>query len=289
MDPFVENINSVIRMFNNGEFAIRENASDRHHNCIVEAAERAEHGDWKTQLARSEQEMGLEKGEIAILKETFENLYGMWARVLKKDGNESDVRFQQLNFIRENTEEYIYFFNGPKYIDIGDDSSTLTVDIMVARDDDNPEFSPLTMRSGNWVSKGMRGTIDKRSLRSRHLSPSAKKDSPLPAQGVIVNLIGEVDTGIRILNSTELKLLDMDTDMSKDTVKSNSDERTTNNTMRHQYRVLDDIEKIQMQEIKDFGLDFYEYVDTIGDSRELSLAKTKIEEAVMWAVKHITK
>jgi hypothetical protein len=30
-------------------------------------------------------------------------------------------------------------------------------------------------------------------------------------------------------------------------------------------------------------------MDNIGQSRELSLAKIKIEEAVMWAVKHITK
>lgn len=30
-------------------------------------------------------------------------------------------------------------------------------------------------------------------------------------------------------------------------------------------------------------------IDSIGQSRELSLAKTKIEEAVMWAVKHVTR
>lgn len=29
-------------------------------------------------------------------------------------------------------------------------------------------------------------------------------------------------------------------------------------------------------------------IEGLGNSRELSLAKTKIEEAVMWAVKHIT-
>ena len=74
-----------------------------------------------------------------------------------------------------------------------------------------------------------------------------------------------------------------------DIVKSNSDERTVNNVMRHQYRVLTDEEKAAMQKIKDIGLDFHSYVENLGKSRELSLALTKIEEAVMWAVKHITK
>jgi hypothetical protein len=35
-------------------------------------------------------------------------------------------------------------------------------------------------------------------------------------------------------------------------------------------------------------LEFHNYIEALGQSRELSLAKTKIEEAVMWAVKHIT-
>lgn len=74
-----------------------------------------------------------------------------------------------------------------------------------------------------------------------------------------------------------------------DTVKSNSDDRTINNVMRHQYRVLSDEEKAAMQKINDMGLDFHSYIENLGKSRELSLALTKIEEAVMWAVKHITK
>lgn len=44
-----------------------------------------------------------------------------------------------------------------------------------------------------------------------------------------------------------------------------------------------------MQVIKDKGLELHELLEHIGQSRELSLAKTKVEEAVMWAVKHITK
>lgn len=73
---------------------------------------------------------------------------------------------------------------------------------------------------------------------------------------------------------------------------STSDERTRNNVMRHEYKVLNDEEKAAMQKVKDFGLDFHGYLTLLeyhnGRSRELSLAKTKIEEAVMWAVKHIT-
>jgi hypothetical protein len=71
-------------------------------------------------------------------------------------------------------------------------------------------------------------------------------------------------------------------------VNSTSDDRTVNNVMRHAYRVLTDAEKAAMQKIKDDGLAFHEFIGSLGQSRELSLAKTKVEEAVMWAVKHIT-
>jgi hypothetical protein len=72
------------------------------------------------------------------------------------------------------------------------------------------------------------------------------------------------------------------------TVASTSDARTVNNVMRHAYRVLSDEEKKAMQEIKDMGLALHEKIASLGASRELSIAKTKVEEAVMWAVKHIT-
>jgi len=78
-----------------------------------------------------------------------------------------------------------------------------------------------------------------------------------------------------------------DTNLSH--VPSTSDQRVANNVMRHEYRVLGPEEKAQMQGIKDLGLQFHNLLEHIGTSRELSLAKTKIEEAVMWAVKHITK
>ena len=73
------------------------------------------------------------------------------------------------------------------------------------------------------------------------------------------------------------------------TVDSTSDARTVNNTMRHAYRVLSDAEKASMQAVKDEGLKFHELLLSLGASREVSIAITRIEEAVMWAVKHITR
>jgi len=73
-------------------------------------------------------------------------------------------------------------------------------------------------------------------------------------------------------------------------VNSAGNDRTVNNTMRHQYRVLTDKEKADMLAIKDHGLAMHQLLEQIAPdgSREMSIAKTKIEEAVMWAVKHIT-
>lgn len=71
-------------------------------------------------------------------------------------------------------------------------------------------------------------------------------------------------------------------------VSSSSDQRVANNTMRHQYRVLNEVEKQLMQQVKDKGLELHELIKSMGSSRELSIAATKTEEAVMWAVKHLT-
>jgi len=91
-------------------------------------------------------------------------------------------------------------------------------------------------------------------------------------------------------------------DTEDQSVDSTSDDRTINNLMRHQYRVLADSEKSQMMLVKDLGLAFVEALHDIGGtpemiegnpagqgSRELSIAQTHIEDAVMWAVKHITR
>ncbi|MDX1114770.1 hypothetical protein GOL31_23495 [Sinorhizobium medicae] len=72
-------------------------------------------------------------------------------------------------------------------------------------------------------------------------------------------------------------------------MNSTDDNRTTNNVMRHEYRVLSDAEKASMKSIKDKGAELLDLIEGQGASRELSIARTKTEEAVMWAVKHITK
>lgn len=71
-------------------------------------------------------------------------------------------------------------------------------------------------------------------------------------------------------------------------VDSASDDRTANNAVRHTYRVLSEAEKAQMVELKDLGVAFITKCNEVGKSRELSLAVTNAEQAVMWAVKHVT-
>lgn len=70
---------------------------------------------------------------------------------------------------------------------------------------------------------------------------------------------------------------------------------------RPTYRELDPQEKDAVQRVKELGNDFLQTLDDLqngGDlplsttatiGREFALARTKIEEAVMWAVKGITK
>ncbi|KPN64681.1 hypothetical protein SAMN04488527_1627 [Aliiroseovarius crassostreae] len=71
-------------------------------------------------------------------------------------------------------------------------------------------------------------------------------------------------------------------------INSTDDARADNSPMRHSYRVLSDEEKQLVEEIKDKGQALLDLINRCGGSRELSLARTKTEEAVMWAVKHVT-
>jgi hypothetical protein len=75
-------------------------------------------------------------------------------------------------------------------------------------------------------------------------------------------------------------------------VDSASDDRTANNAVRHQYRVLGDAEKALMVQVKDAGAAFIKLLHTIGGtdpmserqgSRDLALAQTHAEDAVMRA------
>ncbi len=56
-------------------------------------------------------------------------------------------------------------------------------------------------------------------------------------------------------------------------------------------KILPEEDKVNIQTIKVFGNHFYKFIDNLDveDYREISLARVKIEEAVMWAVKAITK
>lgn len=83
-----------------------------------------------------------------------------------------------------------------------------------------------------------------------------------------------------------------------DQVDSAGDDRTANNAVRHAYRILSDQEKADMVQIKDMGAAFIAKLHEIGKtddaedrfgSRDLSLANTALEDAVMRAVRHIIK
>ena len=64
--------------------------------------------------------------------------------------------------------------------------------------------------------------------------------------------------------------------------------------MRKKYKTLseDNSGQVKFQNqilsIKSLGFEFHHYLDSLPSSREISLAKTKVEEAIMWAVKAVT-
>ena len=58
---------------------------------------------------------------------------------------------------------------------------------------------------------------------------------------------------------------------------------------RKEYRKLSPAESEGVIKTKELADDFYQVVFSFGSSREISIALTKIEEAVMWATKHLTK
>lgn len=71
-------------------------------------------------------------------------------------------------------------------------------------------------------------------------------------------------------------------------INGTSDDRIVNNVMRHEYRILNEDEKEALKKLKDMGVEMHEYLATLGASLEIEYAKQKVEEAVMWGVKHIT-
>lgn len=78
-------------------------------------------------------------------------------------------------------------------------------------------------------------------------------------------------------------------DQSDITAPSSTSSTQAPDVMRQRYRQLNPTEAQTMANVKTQGMVFWSMLDAMGNSRELSLAKTQIEEAVMWAVKHITR
>lgn len=57
---------------------------------------------------------------------------------------------------------------------------------------------------------------------------------------------------------------------------------------RQEYRELTEEEKQRVLDIKTKAEELYELFDASTSPREMALAKTKLEESVMWAVKGVT-
>ena len=91
------------------------------------------------------------------------------------------------------------------------------------------------------------------------------------------------------LETNKYEMYNLDKIFEKEAQMNNtSDNRTINNTLSHQYRILTDEEKVFISQVKDAGLAFLHLIQH-SDKRELIIASERIEEAVMWAVKGITK
>lgn len=58
---------------------------------------------------------------------------------------------------------------------------------------------------------------------------------------------------------------------------------------RKVYTPLSDEQKALVERVKTKAEELYTIIDETTGSREQSLAKTKLEESVMWAVKNITQ
>lgn len=67
------------------------------------------------------------------------------------------------------------------------------------------------------------------------------------------------------------------------------------NVFRKEYRPLNEAEKVHLDVLKDKAQELYNIIQDYGpiegvhQSREKSLAKTKLEESIMWAVKDVTR
>lgn len=58
---------------------------------------------------------------------------------------------------------------------------------------------------------------------------------------------------------------------------------------RTTYKPLTSEASLNILSVKAKAKELYDSFDSCGPSREVSLAKTKLEEAVFWATKHLTR
>lgn len=56
---------------------------------------------------------------------------------------------------------------------------------------------------------------------------------------------------------------------------------------RNQLRPMSHEQRMQVSELQNIEVDFITLCNKIGKSRELSLAITNIEQATMWAIRHL--
>lgn len=71
--------------------------------------------------------------------------------------------------------------------------------------------------------------------------------------------------------------------------RQSDDEKMPTSRFRPKYRALSDAEKKLHDNIKDNAQYMERLFDLIPPSREVSIALTKLEESIMWAIKGLTK
>ena len=64
--------------------------------------------------------------------------------------------------------------------------------------------------------------------------------------------------------------------------------KTANDVFRPEHRELDEHEQKAIAEIKKIAAELFTAYEDLNSSRYTSLAKTSLEESVMWATKEIT-
>ncbi len=91
------NMTHMIVNFSSGEFVVAVSNP----NMRVRAVRKADHGDWKTQLARREF-MGMNEGDEGKIETVFDNFEGRWCRVIF-GGRYADISPKDLEPIQKTT------------------------------------------------------------------------------------------------------------------------------------------------------------------------------------------